>query len=92
MIEDYERFGVAVPKELEPPRLYDVELYFWEAFVELTTDRNNGGPIPYSSIREYAKVHGDNDSFTAIIRRMDRAYLTHEEGQSRTFTREMMRN
>lgn len=96
MIEDYERFDQEVPESLIAPELADIELAFWEAFRELSTERQVGmsaGPIPWSSIQRYVQEHPfvDANTFSRIIRAMDGAYLNHQQGESQTFTREMLK-
>lgn len=51
------------------------------------------GPIPWSSIRQYAQDHPfvDDSVFFAVMREMDGAYLSHQQGESQTFTREMLK-
>lgn len=96
IIADYERFGQKVPDSLIEPELFDVEWMLWDAFLELSTERQMGmraGPIPASKINGYAgDMFGmDRATFMTIIRKMDEAYLNHESGQSKTFSREMLR-
>ena len=96
IIDDYSRFGQEIPESLIPPELSDVELYYWWAFWDLCTERQSGmtpGPIPGSVIRQYA-IHetGLNPSaFSKIIRAMDDAYLSHQTGETKTFSREMIK-
>jgi len=51
------------------------------------------GPIPWSSIHRYASAHPglDLSIFAPIIRAMDDAYLSHQGGESKTFTRDMFK-
>lgn len=97
VISDYKRFGVEVPEELTPPPLHDVEWNYWQAFVELSTERALGmgkpGSIPWSAIQNYAirKSGTDSEILTVIIRAMDSVFLGHESGESKTFSRSMMR-
>lgn len=82
MAAAYEAYGQEVPEGLIAPDLSDVEWYLWEAFWELSTERQIGmreGPIPWSSIRAYlSHSTGINpDVFVAVIRAMDSVYLTH---------------
>ena len=51
------------------------------------------GQIPGSAIRHYAEhEQGTNAaSFAQIIRSMDDAYLSHTSGESKTFSRDMMK-
>lgn len=73
------RHGVEVPSELIPPVLCDVEWFYWDAFMELNTDRRDG-VIPGAVIREYAKERSgsDPDILRKIIRVMDHAYIDHK--------------
>lgn len=96
MRADYERFDQEVPKSLIPPELHDVEWFYWQAFWELSTDRQAGmstGPIPWSSIAGYAASHPwvDLSSFVSIMRTMDGVYVAHDSGESKTFSRDMLR-
>lgn len=88
IISAYERFGVDLPDDLICPTLHDVELYYWGAFWELSTERqasmHGALPIPISAIRQYG---GQDADFYAIIRAMDSAYLGHKK----TFDRHTMR-
>lgn len=91
MIKDYQRFGVAIPKDLIPPPLHDVEGFLWESFLELSTERREGGPIPRSALKSYAMEYSGVYGLYDIIRAMDDAYLNYEPGQSKSFSRDMMR-
>lgn len=53
----------------------------------------SAGPIPWSSIRRYAQDHPfvEASVFFAVIRAMDGAYLGHQQGESQTFTRDMLK-
>lgn len=69
---------------------------YWSAFWELNTERQVGmspGPIPGSAIREFAAIEqGTNAAtFSQIIRSMDEVYLSHKSGESKTFSRDMMK-
>jgi len=59
------------------PPLHDIEHDYWQAFSELSGDRQMGGPIPWSAIRRYYEVEGFGsfDTFKRIIMTMDRAFL-----------------
>lgn len=91
---DYERFNQEVPEELIEPPLHDIEYAIWDAFWELSTDRQIGmgsGPIPYSSIARFEQENPGLDLggyFRSIIRDMDIMYLTHKDGESTPFTRD----
>lgn len=70
--------------ELEPPELSASLLLIYQAFWELSTDRQIGmapGPIPAASIERHTAGWPDDDaeSFRFIIREMDRAYLSKPE-------------
>lgn len=83
-----------LPKYIqEAPELLPGLEFFFEAFFELTGDRAVGmgvlGPIPYSSLRQYAVWHGlegeDIEEFIFMLRAMDREYLAYNlEEQERT--------
>lgn len=89
-------FGQEAPESLHPPELHDVEVAYWVAFGELSSDRQIGmgqGPIPHSSIANYA-LRGSGlevEFFLPIIRAMDRAYLSHKDGAGKKFTRDMLK-
>lgn len=53
----------------------------------------SAGPIPWSSIRQYAQDHPfvDDSVLFAVIRAIDSAYLNHQQGESQTFTRDMLK-
>lgn len=78
VIEAYERFGVEVPDTLVGPELSDIEEYYWQAFSDLSTERQATvgglGQIPWSAIMRY----NSSPEFVEIIRRMDSAYLNHK--------------
>jgi hypothetical protein len=63
--------------------LWGLEAYY-EAFAELSTDRQSGtsiGPIPWSSIDRYASRYGiEDDAFEYLIRMvraLDDAFLAY---------------
>ena len=68
------------------PELLDgLELY-WTAFNELNTCRSLGmgpGPIPFTSVLDYARAHGFSEEQTETlfhhIREMDQEYLDYTE-------------
>lgn len=82
LVSEYRAAGLKVPPELlERPAVPEHLLFYWSAFWELSSDRSFGmgmGPIPHSSISQYAAGRNlDNDmtdKFTAIIRNMDGGY------------------
>lgn len=51
------------------------------------------GPVPWTAIKAYAESEriADVVAFAEIIRTMDDAYLSHQGGESKTFTRDMLR-
>lgn len=66
------------------PRLHFNLSFFLDAFLELDTDRDVGmgfGPIPWSSLHNYAVVHelcgGAYDDFMYLLRQLDNAYIKH---------------
>lgn len=73
--------------------MHDIEWSIWEAFGELNTTRVEMGPIPWSSIQQYAEKYSavETVTFTKIIRTIDNAYLGHRSGETREFSREMLR-
>lgn len=96
IIKDYERFGQEIPEDLVPPAMNDIETFFWQAFWDLSTERQvsmqGGLPIPRSVIQRYGvENYGPGPEFIEVIRKMDAAYLNYKEGASRTFSREMFK-
>ncbi|MBU4609130.1 hypothetical protein IMZ29_00745 [Achromobacter sp. GG226] len=84
MIAAYEHYGLEVPGNLIPPELHDVELWFWEAFWELSTERQRGmseGQIPWSAIKRYvdARPVFDFDVVSQIVRTLDGIYLSRDD-------------
>lgn len=74
------------PKFLQdrPTLLIGLDLYF-DAFTDLSTCRQIGmsvGPIPYTAIIEYSRVHGfDYETSQLLLRyisEMDSAYLRYQ--------------
>lgn len=73
-----------------PVVLAGLELYY-EAFLELSTDREIGmgiGPIPWSSIDRYALRAGlvsDDDyaDFKDLVRAMDGAFMRYEQQRTK---------
>jgi hypothetical protein len=63
----------------DPPKLTFYQMCLFEAFSELSTDRQIGmgeGPIPWSSVVAYAEMYGYCPvTLSYIIRRVDEAYL-----------------
>lgn len=68
------------------PALLDGLGLYYDAFLELSTDRAVGmgiGPIPWSSINRYAECHGlvgddDYGDLRDMVRAMDGAFLKYE--------------
>jgi hypothetical protein len=67
--------------DLEPHLQFE-----WQAFRDLSTDRQAGfgvGPIPWTSIDQYAARHGvegdEFERFCHLVRAMDDAYRAHIE-------------
>lgn len=60
--------------------MYEASKFYFDAFDDLKTDRRyDGGPIPFSSILDYARlIDMDEDEFPEfkdIIRRVDEWFL-----------------
>lgn len=53
--------------------------------------RRDGGPIPHDKLVNYSGTGSTVTGFFKIMRSMDYAYLNHEDGSSKSFSREMMR-
>lgn len=51
------------------------------------------GPIPWTAIQAYVQSERVTDvsMFAGIIRAMDDAYLSHQGGESKIFTRDMLK-
>lgn len=51
------------------------------------------GPVPWTAILAYAQSEriADVVAFAGIVRAMDDAYLSHQGGESKTFTRDMLK-
>lgn len=51
------------------------------------------GPIPWTAIQAYTQAERITavSAFAGIIRAMDDAYLSHQGGESKTFTRDMLK-
>lgn len=71
-----------IPDELEPPELLPGARWLYDAFWELSTDRQIGmaaGPIPASSIARETVGWPDDDAeaFRIAMREMDGVWLEH---------------
>lgn len=81
----YEKIGAPIPDHLFPPILPEGYEHHYEAFWELSADRQIGmaaGPIPFTAISEYARrVQIDELDdfwlFAGLIRKMDEVFLKH---------------
>lgn len=86
------RFGQPVPESLRSPDLHDIEQDIWVSFWDLNSERWEGGPLVWRSIREYGKILGiEPGLFNKLIRQMDNVYLSHKAGDGKTFSRDMLR-
>lgn len=70
----------------EAPDLYLGLEFFYGAFFDLTGDRHIGmgpGPIPWSSIVDYASIAGldelETDDLLYFVRKMDHEYLRYHQ-------------
>jgi hypothetical protein len=92
-IAAFVRFNAPLPANLIAPELADeLEVAYWRAFWELSSERQQGGVIGWRAIHDYARIKGMEPlAFSAIIRQMDEAYLNHKTGASKVFSRETMR-
>lgn len=71
---DLEKRGAPIPAYLWPPEVLPGVHHWFLAFWELSTERRFiGGPIPWSAIEAYPT--DDPETFRAVIRAADRAYL-----------------
>lgn len=86
------RTGHKVPEKLttDRPRLPEYLFLFYDAFFDLTNDRQLGfgpGPIPITAIYAYCRHHGivgklERD-MVKFIRYMDAEYLKYQEKQAK---------
>lgn len=83
LIAAYRHFKQPISKGLEPPELSDVEQYYWRAYWDLSSERREGGPIPWTAIRRYFDVEGFGrfSDFKGIITSMDKAYFEAMEAR-----------
>ena len=68
-------------QEEEIPNLPVYSYFIWDAFSELSTTRNELGPIPWTAINEYAYRYrildmNEFNSFEYFIRKIDDEYRT----------------
>ncbi len=75
--------GSEVPEDQQPPDIMDGFGGWYEDFWRLSTERQIGmgiGPIPASAIDRHVAGWCDEDAevFEFCIRRMDEAYLMHQ--------------
>lgn len=84
----YEFYDLEIPEGLKEPELHDVELFYWNAFWLLHTERMAGTElwyIPHSKIIELHKtgIYGDDKAtFIDIIRAMDAVYMQKSKASS----------
>ena len=62
-----------IPDWLQKPELHDVEVHYWQAFCDLSGDRNASGFTPWTAMHTYAKAKGFSDIpvFERIIKSLD---------------------
>lgn len=85
IVAQAKRFGEPIPDRIKnKPRLRYELAFFLDAFYELDTDRNMSvsfGPIPWSSLNNYAVAHEitgeDYHDFMYLVRAVDSAYIKH---------------
>lgn len=77
-----ERTGGQIKAETAPV-LTQRQLELYQAFLELSTDRQIGmgeGPIPWSSVVAYAdRYFWDADELLYVIRQLDTEYMKHQQ-------------
>lgn len=78
----FARFRQPIPDDLWPPDFLPGAAEWYEAFWEMSSDRNIGmeyGPIPSHSIRSFAAELHESEQvpFRRIIRKMDQVFLDH---------------
>jgi hypothetical protein len=97
IIEQARRQKMPIPDKIKnKPLLLTGLQFFYNAFWELTTCRALGmaeGPIPWTAIYQYAAAHGIRDSdeidyLSAVVKRMDIAYLDYRHKKGKTGTNE----
>jgi hypothetical protein len=72
--------GVRLPPKIaDRPELDEGDALFWNAYVELSSDRNSSGAIPWSSRVRWAERYGLDEIQTQalidIIGAMDKTYM-----------------
>lgn len=75
--------GDNLPDELaNPPSIPSELIFYWEAFCDLHSCRNNGmsvGCIPWSAVNEYARRYGisdyEFDDFNYVISKLDSEFI-----------------
>lgn len=90
IVKQAKRFGEPIPDRIRNrPRLRFELIFFLDAFYELDTDRNvsvSFGPIPWSSLNNYALAHEisgeDYHDFMYLVRAVDTAYIKHMREKS----------
>jgi hypothetical protein len=103
----YQRDGWVVQRQLEceqslpdwyldEPELDLVGSFLMRAFWDLSTERSQLGPIPWSKIVAYASLNGLEagmiEPFKVVMRALDNAYLHHQEQElAKTVQREKMK-
>lgn len=91
MIQECYRDRRPLPKSIRnaPELLMGLE-FTYGAFIDLNVERSFGwvpGPIPWSSIYDYARTHDltpeETEDLTFLIRRMDEAYLRYHDEKAK---------
>lgn len=86
VIAAYRDRGLTPPDHIvEPPQVKPEFLVFWEAFRDLISERTTPrGPIPVSSILDYADRYGlDRDQLKRIVWATDRILVDHWKSQDK---------
>ena len=81
------RKGKQLPDWIQDaPELLPSEVFYMQAFWELSTTRQVGmapGPIPWTATQKYTEVHGLDNQAAAlmhrVVRALDGAYLGYQE-------------
>jgi hypothetical protein len=84
-VKQIERGGQPPAQYYTQPEISDAASVYWEAFSDLSTERQIGmgvGPIPRSKIRDFASdqlgLSGDaHEQFCAVIEMVDQDYTSH---------------
>lgn len=65
--------GLEAPEYVaEPPPLNAQDAFYWQAYLDLVSERRHGGPIPWSAYAAYARYYRvDVDELRRVILPID---------------------